>query len=116
MSYTTKYEMYSFPSINKASLEVRDDIWKVLKDNNYSFMTYFNDLYFLKSGQTVRRLKGGFNSGVNTTSLIILKALIESCSTDKFKCELNRIRKYSHYVGCESSADPSTFIIKITNK
>ena len=116
MSYTTKYEMYSFPSINKASLEVRDNIMKVLKDNNYSFMTYYNDLYFLKSGQTVRRLKGGFNSNVSTSVLIILKALIKSCSTDMFECDINYIKKYPHYMGCESSADPSTFIIKITNK
>lgn len=111
MSYTTKYEMYSFPSINKASLEVRDNIMKVLNDNNYSFLTYYNDLYFLKSGQTVRRLKGGFKiSEMNTTSLIILKALINSCSTDMFECDVNRIGKYFCY------NDPNTFIIKITNK
>ena len=108
--YQSKYGAYSIPAINKASLKVRDNIMKVLKDNNYSFYTYFNDLYFLKSGKTVRRLKGGFNTNLSEAVFIDLKQLIESCSTDKFKCELNRIGKYFCY------ADPTTFIIKIENK
>ena len=116
MNYTTKYELYSIPSVNKASLEVRDNIMKVLKDKNYLFHTLFNDLYFLKPGNTVRRLKGYFTFDLSEAMFLDVKRLIESCSTDKFKCEFNRIGKYKSYYGYESKPDPQTFIIKIENK
>jgi len=111
----TKYDLYSIPSINKASLKVRDNIMKVLKDKNYSFYTHYNDLYFLKSGKTVRRLKCKFIAPLSEAMFLDVKQLIESCSTVKFKCEFNRINKYPLYAGYTPEPDPQTFIIKIKN-
>ena len=112
----TKYDLYSIPSINKASLKVRDNIMKVLKDKNYSFNTHYNDLYFLKSGKTVRRLKGRFTAPLSEAMFWDVRQLVESCSTAKFKCEFNRIGMYPTYAGgYDVLPDPQTFIIKIEN-
>ena len=108
--YQSKYSIYSIPSVNKASLKVRDNIMKVLSDKNYTFGIGYNDLYILKSGKTVRRLKGGFTTELSEAMFIDMKQLVESCSTNEFKCELNCVGKYFNYI------DPSIFIIKIENK
>lgn len=107
----SKYYLYSTPEINKASLIIRDKIMNALGEKNYSFVTDYNDLYFLKAGKTVRRLKGWFRSEVNTTVLMNLKDIVKSCSNDEFECDINPIRK-----DCGYDPKPGIYIIKITNK
>ena len=124
--------------IYQTTLKVRDKIIKVLKDNGYNFHYHFNDLYFLKSGQIVRRLKGYiapttskypesdvWNKSyqqrlkeyhtLNTNAFIKVKELIQSFSTDEFDCDFNKLRlnKADH---CGNWGEGFTYILKIVNK
>ena len=130
------YATHSNPVINQASTEFKNEVIQKLKDSGYIFRYEYNDLYFLKSGQTVRRLKGYIHSVINTypdetdkefekkvteyytldiNSFLRVKQLIQSLSNDKFDCDFNKLKlnKADHY-GYWNEA--FTYILKITNK
>ena len=135
------YALHSNPEINQASTEFKNDVIKTLSDNGYAFCYQFNDLYFLKSGQTVRRLKGVIHSIINvnnhpdrtgktgdeyyeelkkyytldTNSFLRVKQLIQSLSNDKFDCDFNKLKlnKTDHYGYWN---EEYTYILKIVNK
>jgi hypothetical protein len=123
--------------IFQTTLKVRDKIIKVLKDNGYNFKCNYNDLYFLKSGQIVRRLKGmislttsKYPEGewteesnkrlreyytIDNNTFLKVKELIQSFSTDEFDCDFNKLR-LNTTDHCGHWGEEFTYILKIANK
>ena len=119
----SNYHLYSNPEINKQSLVIKDNVVKALTDNNYVFGYHYNDLYFLKTGNTVRRLKGYvYHKDADTKNVddyklsadrfMKVREIVESCSTNKFKCEFNLLRIDAASNLYNASI---TYIVKITN-
>ena len=119
----SKYYLYSNPEINKQSLIIKDNVVKILIDNNYMFSYHYNDLYFLKTGNTVRRLKGYvYHKDADTKNIddyklsadgfMKVREIVELCSTNKFKCEFNLLKID---VASDLFDASFTYIVKITN-
>lgn len=125
--------------IYQTTLKIKDKIIKVLKDNGFNFKYDYNDLYFLKSGQIVRRLKGRIALTtskcpegdvwteeldkqlrnyytLNTNNFLKVKELIQSFSTDEFDCDFNNLRLYTADHCGGYWGDEFTYILKIVNK
>lgn len=82
--------------MRKESLEFRNKVFKVLKDNNIKFHQWYNDLYDVKGGK-VRRIKGGLYSSdhvnIKEFNTLLEKArdIVKTIEPGKFKVNLNKL-------------------------
>ncbi len=130
--------------LRKVSLEVRNEVLEFLKEisGGYEFLVEYNDLYKIKDGYEVRRLKGYFgkdeklfgdsvrgyfrgfnwysnyNGGLKEEVWKVWKNKLESLDFGNFKVELNSLRldrEDSYFKMVRNSGD-KVFIIKIVYK
>lgn len=99
-------------NLRKESLKIRDDVVKFLKEvSDYDFIIEYNDLYKIKDGYEVRRLKGWFGENGRMVEVV--------CGSDWYKKVWDRVKLneniWKEYKNKLESIDFGNFKVELNN-